>query len=675
MSILSEFVDFMALHGFRPKGDVRADDKWHDCYYGDERGSKHTGRYTLKAVDGDFAIGCVFTFKDQQSKKDWHSQSSRKLSFEEKARIKRQLEAQTFNRQKAEQRRKDKISRLLTKAYLGGRFGERTEFRRMPVADGHGYLEKKQIKPHGIRLRRKGWELIIPLYGTDGRIGTVQRITARGKKYLFPGGKKKGCYFPFAAKGEEFRTILICEGFATGASIREATGLPVCAAIDTSNLQPVADALRKKFPDAVFLFCADNDAFTKNAKGDPWNPGIEKAKGAAHSLGGASVIWPEFLENDEQKKYTDFNDLHVAEGLEAVRTQIMDVVNEIEAGRLRSVGGLSPAPVADLEQQPPDRYEPSDEPPDYGDMPPHEPYEEPGATVTLEPIAIKQGDFNMRFRCLGMNNGMYYYFSFIEQRIVGLTAAGHQLVNLLQLDTLEAWESSIFGAAAKSEKKLGLYAFNAMKEICAQRGTFKEEDNVRGGGAWIDRKRVIINAGDRLYVEGKAVPFDEFESDYTYIATTGFMRPSAVPLDNREAHALRKICEAVTWEHNISGSLLAGWLVIAPICGALEYRPHIWVTGNSQSGKSTVINKIVRNVLGRMAMNYELGTTEAFIRQQTGYDARPLVYDEAEPGMATEGVVALARGGDHGRGCRQVRPGEYANPVRGVLLVDHPARG
>ena len=69
--------------------------------------------------------------------------------------------------------------------------------------------------------------------------------------------------------------------------------------------------MKAKYPAARFIIAADNDQFTKNAKQEPWNVGIEKAKEAAASIGFAYVCWPEFtaaqLEDGEHR--TDFNDL------------------------------------------------------------------------------------------------------------------------------------------------------------------------------------------------------------------------------------------------------------------------------------------------------------------------------------------------------------------------------
>ena len=109
--------------------------------------------------------------------------------------------------------------------------------------------------------------------------------------------------------------ILIAEGYATAASLHLATGLPVASAFDAGNLIPVAKALHEKFPDQPVALMADNDV--ANAR----NPGINKAKLAAEAVGGA-VYAPSFTPQELRQGLSDWNDLHAAHGLDALRKQI-----------------------------------------------------------------------------------------------------------------------------------------------------------------------------------------------------------------------------------------------------------------------------------------------------------------------------------------------------------------
>lgn len=119
-------------------------------------------------------------------------------------------------------------------------------------------------------------------------------------------------------------------------------------------------------------------------------------------------------------------------------------------------------------------------------------------------------------------------------------------------------------------------------------------------------------------------------SQYVYEGARGLRYAQADPLGPEAASKLLEICNLFRWEKKISGTLMAGWLVVAPICGALFWRPSIWITGGSGSGKSTLEKLVMKPALGSIGLFLKGGTTEAGIRQKLGRDARPLAFDEAE---------------------------------------------
>jgi uncharacterized protein (DUF927 family) len=143
----------------------------------------------------------------------------------------------------------------------------------------------------------------------------LQFIHPDGTKRFKTGGKKKGCFFGInSEKGISNDLIFIAEGYATAASIREATGYAVAVAFDAGNLESVARAMRKMKPDARLIICADDDHLTEG------HPGFTKAKAAAGTVGGYVAI-PVFGA-DRPDKATDFNDLHTLKGIEAVKSCI-----------------------------------------------------------------------------------------------------------------------------------------------------------------------------------------------------------------------------------------------------------------------------------------------------------------------------------------------------------------
>ena len=119
-------------------------------------------------------------------------------------------------------------------------------------AAGHPYLVRKGVQPHGIR--QDGDTLLIPLRDTAGVLHSLQTITPDGEKRFR--GRMRGCYH---AIGKPRGRIIVCEGYATGASIHEATGEAVAVSFNAGNLMPVATALHTKYPELVLLLAADDD--------------------------------------------------------------------------------------------------------------------------------------------------------------------------------------------------------------------------------------------------------------------------------------------------------------------------------------------------------------------------------------------------------------------------------
>ena len=215
------------------------------------------------------------------------------------------------------------------------------------------YLRRKGIGGHGVRYTESG-AVVIAMHDAQGLVHGLQFIlsrerhaerikkTGRDKEYWPRGLEKTGHFFLI---GQPADHLLICEGYATAASLHEATGLAVAVAFDAGNLGPVTKVLRKRYPHAALVLCADDDFATKG------NPGITAASAAAMESGGswvspvfsvedqtalrariaAEIDWSaddfrakvgEILRHSSRGKLTDYNDLHVAEGLLTVRAQI-----------------------------------------------------------------------------------------------------------------------------------------------------------------------------------------------------------------------------------------------------------------------------------------------------------------------------------------------------------------
>jgi len=169
----------------------------------------------------------------------------------------------------------------------------------------HPYLSQKKIQRHRARVHES--ELVIPIRNADGAFRSLQLISAMGKKRYLPGGEVRGGHFII---GKPADVICIGEGYATMATVHEATDHACVVAFDCGNLEPVAKAIRAKYPDAKLVLCADDDHKTTG------NPGVTKAAAAARAVNGL-VALPTFPA-DREDGDTDFNDLMRKSGAAAV---------------------------------------------------------------------------------------------------------------------------------------------------------------------------------------------------------------------------------------------------------------------------------------------------------------------------------------------------------------------
>lgn len=213
-------------------------------------------------------------------------------------------------------------------------------FQRMPEKGKSDYLDRKQIIGFGVRYAPRTGAVLVPMRNVRDQIVGLQVIfpvqqekTGRDKSYWPYGMSKQGAFHLIGPHPEPGEPVLICEGYATGASLHMATSATVAVAFDAGNLCEVAKAMRDRFSGRPLIICRDDDWKTKRPNGEPWNPGEEKACDAAVVVGG-EVVAPVFS-GERHDKWTDFNDLHCAEGLEAVRRQVRVLIKPPAAGGWR----------------------------------------------------------------------------------------------------------------------------------------------------------------------------------------------------------------------------------------------------------------------------------------------------------------------------------------------------
>lgn len=275
-----QFVEALIAAGIPPSnpGEIVADGAIHRIHIeGDKRGSRNgwcvlfAGRIPCGAY-GSWRAGVSGTWRARQAVTPIEQEELHRRM--ESARAARKAELHRRHEEAAA-----RAARLWREAY--------------PADPTHPYLVRKRVQPH--RARQIGDRLVLPVFDFGRRIRSLQFIDLEGGKRLLTGGAKQGNVIPVDGRMPGASRVLVCEGWATGATLAEAEpGALVLAAIDAGNLEPVAIAARREWPDTEIVVCCDADPV-----------GVAKGRAAAIAAG-ALVAVPEFPEGAQG---SDFNDL------------------------------------------------------------------------------------------------------------------------------------------------------------------------------------------------------------------------------------------------------------------------------------------------------------------------------------------------------------------------------
>jgi len=269
-------------------------------------------------------------------------------------------------------------------------------------------------------------------------------------------------------------------------------------------------------------------------------------------------------------------------------------------------------------------------------------------------------DEGKKFVVLGHNRGEYYFRHTFDPQILPPTSPNAMSPNfLMSLAPLQYWDrryASKHGCdwtAAKSD---------LMKEA-HEAGIFRP-GKVRTRGAWVDGGRIVLHLGDRLAVDGIEVKVEKFESPGGYIYEVSDridLDLTVAPLTIKDAGSVLEVSKKLPWASPLNAHLLAGWVVVAPFSGILPWRPHIWVTGPTTAGKTTIIDRFIEPLMPFRYENALIGDSSAAgIRQSLGFDALPILFDEAEPNARAarerlENVLLLLRGASSSKGNKTLK--------------------
>lgn len=255
------------------------------------------------------------------------------------------------------------------------------------------------------------------------------------------------------------------------------------------------------------------------------------------------------------------------------------------------------------------------------------------------------------FALLGFNGSEMFYQPSESGQVMSIGRNNHNSSTLIGLARIEFWQDR-YGRFNRDGECTGVRWTQAASDLVGRQyeiGVY-DPSRIRGVGAWWDNGKVFYHLGDRIVVNGRTWPIlDPPVSRYLYQRLPRREGPQdAIPLTDAEGNGLLSLAERFHWEAPASGILMAGWVALAPICGVLQWRPHIWLNAVAGSGKSSLMKYFVQYLLGDLPLRVIGNTTEAGIRQTLKSDALPIMFDEAESNEKNDAariqsVLSLAR--------------------------------
>lgn len=249
----------------------------------------------------------------------------------------------------------------------------------------------------------------------------------------------------------------------------------------------------------------------------------------------------------------------------------------------------------------------------------------PTPVAVIEAAEPEPEHDDQQFVFLGYNHDKFYFYQTKKRQIVEYTKSDFTETGLIALADTCFWDSH-FHAKTGFDKRA---AVEWVIQQSYHAGYFIP-DRIRGRGACWDNSRSVFHFGSELSVNDKATPLHKIKSDYIYELSRDISIRDKTLMSYADGMVILNTAMMFRWSKPASAPLLCGWIFLSRLCGALNWRPHIWVTGEAGSGKSTIVDKFVYKLIGEHAIFAQGNSTEAGIRQTLRNDALPVLFDESE---------------------------------------------
>jgi phage/plasmid primase-like uncharacterized protein len=452
------------------------------------------------------------------------------------------------------------------------------------------YLKKKSVDSnYRGRLNYRN-TLLLPVEGYNEEDGLtfegVQMIfrdeeSGAWKKVFNEGLIKKGAFTritEFDLKKADL-IVYLCEGYATACSVWMATQTPTICAFDSGNLTFVIEKLKQINPDIKLIICADDD-FQTQIHGKMVNVGINAALYCQKKHQNVTYRKPVFKSRVTE---TDFNDLHILEGLDVVRDQ----------------------------------------------------------------LKINRGEFTDIILLGHVDHEKFYYLSTQSKTIVAFSAAQHDGKYLKSLATEKYWAEK-YGSKKNEKTGEDLPNWTKIADTLLERqreiGPF-DLKKMRGLGVWEDEGRILVNHGQGVFSSQRGHSLSNIDP---HLGTKNFYKNAPADqlnfddeLTDEESLQIIEAFKYLRFKNPYDFFYVTGFIAVANVFQALDWRPHLWISAKAGSGKSWTLKQISNLIHYKLKVK---DSTAAGIKQRLESHASMVIYDEAEPHMPhIPSVIDFAR--------------------------------
>lgn len=232
------------------------------------------------------------------------------------------------------------------------------------------------------------------------------------------------------------------------------------------------------------------------------------------------------------------------------------------------------------------------------------------------------------FKILGFDETSIYFFPNETGQVYKVKKGQLSKNHLIEIAPLEFWETAYGEQTRRGIVVPWLFVQDQILRTAYSGNPFSPE-NIRGRGAWVDNGRIAIHTGKEIINNNNKYSLHDYDTKYIYER----LPEKTVSINYEKKYdtsSLLYLMKKIKFENELMGLLFIGWCVLAPFCGTLKWRPHIWITGKAGTGKSTILDMILKKLVGNFCIYCTRDSTPAGIRQNIKRDAMSVVIDEMD---------------------------------------------